>query len=121
LPSVVEEVVDTVSVAVAASVPVILTGDWMMQVVGLVAFSGVEVMAQFKFTVPVKPFDGVTVIVAAFPVVAPGMTVIPPLLFRSNVLGRANRIVTVAGSLVMMPLVTENVKLSEPDKSAGGV
>jgi len=35
--------------------------------------------------------------------------------------GGVSKMVTVAGSLVITPLVTTNEKLSEPDSSAGGV
>jgi hypothetical protein len=36
------------------------------------------VTAQERFTVPVKPFEGVTVMVAVLPLVAPGLTVMEP-------------------------------------------
>jgi hypothetical protein len=96
-----------------------LSEGGMLHVAGLVALGGVALTTQFRFTVPVNPFDGVAVIVTVFPVVAPGLIVMSPLSLRSKV-GGARMIVTVAGWLVTAPLVIENVKLSEPDNWAGG-
>jgi hypothetical protein len=64
----------TVSVAVPALVPVILTGvvDPKLSVGGIPV---VGLSAAVSATLPVKPFAGVTVIVDVFPVVAPGATV----------------------------------------------
>jgi hypothetical protein len=43
------------------------------------SLAAVGLMEQLKFTVPVNPFEGVTEIVAVFPVVAPGwMMMVPP-------------------------------------------
>lgn len=61
----------TVNVEVAAPVPVMLTGDWTAQVMGLVAPVGEVVTAQLSATLPVKPFVGVTEIVEVLPEVAP--------------------------------------------------
>jgi hypothetical protein len=74
-------VVVTVSVAVCAAAPVILTGVVApkLKVGGYTAPAGEEVMAAESTTLPVKPLAGVTVIVEVFPVVAPGrtLTVVP--------------------------------------------
>ena len=50
------------------------------QVVGLVAPVGELVTEQVRDTVPVKVLDGVTVMVAVLPLVAPGFTLRLPLL-----------------------------------------
>ena len=73
-PPEIEPVVVTVSVAVPALVPVILTGvvDPKLSVGGIPV---VGLSAAVSTTLPVKPFAGVTVIVDVFPVVAPGATV----------------------------------------------
>jgi hypothetical protein len=53
-----------------------------LQVVGLVAPFGADVIAQVSATVPAKELDGVTVIVEVLPLVAPGLSVMLPLLER---------------------------------------
>jgi hypothetical protein len=80
---VVEVVVVTVKVDDSAEVPVMSTevGD-RAQVAGLVA--ALVVMVQVRATVPVKPLDGVTLIVDVLPVVAPPATEIAPPLDRAN-------------------------------------
>jgi hypothetical protein len=115
----VDILVIAVSVVVDALVPAISTVDETSQDTGFVAFSGEDVTPQLRFTVPVNPSDGVTVIVAVLPVVAPADMAIAPLLLSAK-FGGARRIVTVADWLVMIPLETVNVKLSEPDNSDGG-
>jgi hypothetical protein len=67
----VAEVVYIASVELCAPAPVIATepGD-NVHVGGSLAAVGV--IEQVRFTVPVKPLDGVTVTVTVFPVVAPG-------------------------------------------------
>jgi hypothetical protein len=40
--------------------------------------------AQVSATAPMKEFDGVTVIVEVLPLVAPGLTIIEPLLLRAK-------------------------------------
>jgi hypothetical protein len=51
------------------------------QVAGLVAPAGIVVTAQETLTVPVNPFDGVTVIVAVLPVAdAAANEILPPLV-----------------------------------------
>ena len=72
-------VVTIVSVELCAAVPVIATELGVrVQVGGSLAAAGV--IEQVRLTVPVNPFDGVTLIGTAFPVVAPGSTLIvePP-------------------------------------------
>jgi hypothetical protein len=82
---VVVEVEFAVSVAVCTPAPVMPTDDGMLQVTGLVAFAGAVVTEQLNATVPVKPLEGVTVMVDVLPVVAPGSTVMAPLLDTENV------------------------------------
>src|SRR5580700_9162679 len=84
LSAVVPAVVVTVRVAVAAAVPAIVTFAGTPQVGGSVGFASAVVTAQERFTCPVNPPDGVTVRLAVFPVDAPGVTVIAPLLLRLN-------------------------------------
>jgi len=66
-------VVEMVSVAVPATVPVMLTGvvEPKLRVGGYWAPAGLEVTAAVRATLPVKPPAGVTVIVYVFPLVAP--------------------------------------------------
>jgi hypothetical protein len=72
-----------VSVDVCAVVLLIVTevGE-RLHVVGLAAPEGEVVIAQVSATAPVNEFAGVTVMVAALPVVAPGVTEMAPLLVR---------------------------------------
>jgi len=79
-PGVVAPLVVTVSVPVTAPVPVTFTGDPTLHVAGELAPLGAVVTAQLRLTLPVKPYDGVTVIVAVSPVVAPAANVNAPLL-----------------------------------------
>jgi hypothetical protein len=79
-----------VSVEVTAAVPVITTGiGERLQVGASTTLAGAEVIAQERFTPPVKPPDGVTdsVEVPVFPVKAPRLIVILPLLLRVKVTG----------------------------------
>jgi hypothetical protein len=66
-----------VRVAVPAAVPVMLTGlvEPKLRVGGSCAPLGPEVTAAVSATLPVKPPDGVTVMMDVFPVVAPAVTV----------------------------------------------
>jgi hypothetical protein len=73
---VVASVVFSVSVAVTAEVPAMLTEDGMLQVAGVPV---VGVTAQLRATGPVKPPTGVMVMVEVLPVVAPPSTVMLPL------------------------------------------
>jgi hypothetical protein len=78
---VVEEVVVAVSVEVCAVVLLMVTeAGERLQVAGLVALVGVVVSAQESVTVPVNEFAGVTVMVEVLPEVAPGATLMLPLL-----------------------------------------
>ena len=72
MPAVVVAVEATVSVDVTAAVPVMLTGDGILQVTGLVAPVGADVTVQLTATLPVNPLVGVTEMVEVFPLVAPG-------------------------------------------------
>jgi hypothetical protein len=70
-----------VSVEVTAVVSLIVSEDEeRLHVVGSVAPEGDVVTAQVSATVPVNELVGVTEIVEVFPVVAPGLTVMLPLL-----------------------------------------
>lgn len=73
----------TVRVAFCA-VPESATEGATPQVAGLVAFAGDTFTAQLRFTVPVKPFWGVTAIVDVLPVLAPASKVTLPLLERAK-------------------------------------
>jgi len=66
-----------VRVATPAGMPVTLTGlvAPKLKVGGFTTPAGLEVMAAVSITSPVKPPEGVTVIVEVFPVDAPGKTV----------------------------------------------
>src|SRR5271157_348211 len=79
---VVDAVVYTVSVAVCAAEPLIVTEAGTMHVAGWLAAVGV--MAQLRLTVPVNAYDGVTVIVEVLPLVEPCITVMLPLLARAK-------------------------------------
>jgi hypothetical protein len=74
---VVAAVVENVSVAVPAATPVIATGVVVpkLRVGGYRLPVGLDVIAAVNATLPVNPPVGVSVIVEAFPVVAPGATV----------------------------------------------
>ena len=56
------------------------TEDGMLHAGGKTGFERLVVTTQLRLTVPVKPFEGVTLIVEVLPVVAPGFTVMFPLL-----------------------------------------
>jgi hypothetical protein len=71
--AVVGAVLPTVAVTVTADVPLTVAEAGIVQVGGSLAAPGV--MAHFRLTTPIKPPDGVIVIVDVFPVVAPGETV----------------------------------------------
>lgn len=83
VPKVVEDVVVAVSVEVCAvAVLNVREGEERLQVAGLVALVGVLVTEQVSATVPVNELAGVTVIVAVLPDVAPGVSLMLPLLVR---------------------------------------
>jgi hypothetical protein len=77
IAALVAAVVEMVSVAVPAEVFVMLTGlvEPKLNVGECWAPVGLEVTVAVRATLPVKPPDGVTVIVDAFAVVAPDFTV----------------------------------------------
>src|SRR5579872_2472380 len=91
-------VVATESVAVAAVVPVMLTLEGMEQVGGSDPPAGELVIAQERLTAPVKPLEGVTVMVEVLPVVAPRATVMLPLL----VIDIAGEACTVTGTIKLV-------------------
>ena len=77
LPALVGAVVMILSVEVCAAFPLIVTEDGsILHIAGSLAARGL--IEQLRLTVPVNPFDGVTEIVAVFPVVAPGAMLIEP-------------------------------------------
>jgi hypothetical protein len=84
-PVVVVDVVAAVNVAVSGDVPlIVIEAGERLHVVGLTAFAGAVVIAQLRVSVPVNEFDGVTVIVEVLLVVAPGATVMLPLLVSAK-------------------------------------
>jgi hypothetical protein len=74
--------VETVRGPFCAVVPVMAIEGVTAQVAGLTAPVGIVVTAQVRPTDPVNPFEGVTVIVDVFPVVALASTLMLPLLVR---------------------------------------
>jgi hypothetical protein len=93
IPALDAAVVNIVSVELCAPVPVIVSelGDRLHAAGSLTATGLIE---QVRFTVPVKPLEGATVMVAVLPVVAPGKMVIdelPPPIVKvgSGVTARA--------------------------------
>jgi hypothetical protein len=85
LSAVVGAVVLMVTTSVCAVVPLMVTEAVARLHVGRSAApAGEELMAQLIATAPVNPPDGVTVIVELLPVVAPGITVMLPLLVRAK-------------------------------------
>jgi hypothetical protein len=95
----------TVRVPVTAPVPVTSTVELTPHVAWLVGDVGVVVTAQVKLTLPVNPFDGVTVIVAVFPVVAPAANASAPLLLSAIAGGGGAVTVTLTGVLdVILPV-----------------
>jgi hypothetical protein len=98
--AVVAAVVFTVSTDVCAAEPLIVTeAGERLHVGGSLAAAGV--MEQLRFTV--NPFDPVTVMVAVFPVVAPGsmlIGVLPPLI-------------VMVGTVTVRAMVVDAVRLPE--------
>ena len=72
--------------AVTAVAPVTSTDAGTVQVTALDAPEG-AITEHVKFTVPVNPFDGLTLTVDVFPVVAPAVTVMFPLLLSAKLGG----------------------------------
>jgi hypothetical protein len=91
-------VVVTVSVEVTPGV--IEDGERLHVAGSLVA---VGVMAQVRVTVLLNPPDGVTLIVDVLPLVAPGATLMSPLLERAKVAGAAEVTVTLTAAVCVMP------------------
>ena len=103
-------VVLTVSVLVTAVLPAIVADAGLIVQVGPYdALAGEEVMAQENVTAPVKPLVGVAVMVAPLPVVAPGATLMLPLLLSVSPGGKGLPVtVTVEVVLaLMLPLCAE--------------
>ena len=75
-------VVTIVRVPVPTGLPVMLTGlvELKLRVGGTTAPLGLVVTTAVRATLPVKPPVGVRVIVEVFPVVAPAVTLMLPLL-----------------------------------------
>jgi hypothetical protein len=88
---VVAAVVLTVNVEVCDGV--IEAGD-RPHVGGSLAPEGLDVIAHVKAIEPLNPPDGITLIVEVFPLVAPGLTVMLPLLVSVNVDAAAGFTVT---------------------------
>jgi hypothetical protein len=85
LRAVVAAVVETVSVEVPADAPLIVTeAGERLHVAGSVAPEGPETL-QARATVLANPPDPVTLMVEVLPVVAPGLTVMLPLLVNAYV------------------------------------
>jgi hypothetical protein len=84
-PAVVVEVVVAVRVAVSAVVPLIETevGE-RLHVAALTGLERLVVTAQVSATEPVNELEGVTVMMEVLPLVAPALTLIPPLLVREK-------------------------------------
>ena len=90
-------VVATVSIEVTAAVPVMAAGIGERLHVGeSTTLAGAEEIAQERFTLPVKPPDGVAkmVEVPVLPVAAPRLTVMLPLLLSVKVTGTGTVTVT---------------------------
>jgi len=102
-------VVATVNVPLAALAPVMSTVGVTVQPAGLVAPAGVVVTTQVRSTLPVNPFDGVTVMVAVSPVVAPATKLSAPLLLR--VIAGVGGAVTVIPRLVFAVILVDTVSV----------
>ena len=74
----------TLRVAVAGVVPEMVTDVGIEQVGASDAPAGELVSEQERLTPPVNPFSGVAVIVTVFPEVAPGLTLMMPLLLERD-------------------------------------
>jgi hypothetical protein len=96
-------VVFTINVVVAAVVPLMVTEEGIEQVGTSDAPDGELVSAQLTFTWPVKPPAGVTEITDVLPVIAPGATVMLPLLV-SAIDGTAETFTVTVVLAVAMPV-----------------
>jgi hypothetical protein len=100
-------VVVSVRVAVAAVLPLMVTEDEMLHVGLSTGFAMLVVTAHDKLTCPVNPEEGLTVTAVVLPLVAPGFTVIAPLLLNEK-LAATEVPVTIAEKLVeavILPVV----------------
>lgn len=106
-------VVMIVSVELCAPVPLIVTELGVKVQVGeLLASAGVIV--QVRLTIPVKPFDGVTVIATVFPVVAPGSILSDELLPPTTNVGSAFTVSAMVVDAVSKPEVPVIVTVTGP-------
>jgi hypothetical protein len=97
----------TVSVAVAADAPVMLTLDGTLHVGGSLGLAMLVATAHVRLTAAVNPPDGVTEMMDVFPDVAPGETVRLPLFVRAK-LGLAGAVIVRFTTVlaVMVPVAT---------------
>jgi hypothetical protein len=109
--------VKIVSVELCAEVPVIVTevGD-KVHVGGSLAAIGV--IEQLKVTVPVNPFDDVTVIGTVFPVVAPGAMLSDELPLPTTKVGDAFTVSAKVADAVNEPEVPVIVTVAGPPTAA---
>jgi hypothetical protein len=97
------DVVATVRVSVIAAAPVMVTEfEAKLHVAGLVAPTGLAT-EQVRLTAPVNPFDGVAEIVDVFPIVAPAVMLMLPLLLRPK-LGTDAAVTVTVTALDVLPL-----------------
>jgi hypothetical protein len=101
-------VLSAVSVAVTGVLPLTETDVEAVptlpnvQVTASVGLVRAVVTAQERFTVPVNPSEGVTVMVEVFALVAPGLIVIFPLFVSTK--PEATAVLTVADAVPVAPL-----------------
>jgi hypothetical protein len=113
-------VVVTVSVEVCAVLPLSVTEAGLrLQLAGSLAAVGL--MEQLRFTVPEYPFVPARLMVEVFPVVAPGLTVIAPLLPAAPLAWKVGCPVTVSETVVVAfnaPAVPVTVTVTGPPSAA---
>ena len=91
---------------VTAPVPETVTDELeSAQAIGSLSPAGEEVTLQVRATGPLKPPDGVIEMTAEFPVVAPGATVMEPLLLRAMAGVTGVMLVTVTVEVVVLMIV----------------
>jgi hypothetical protein len=104
-------VVATVRVSVCAVAPVIVTEVGDKAQVGPLATNGL--IEHVRFTVPVNPFAGVTVMVTVFPVVAPG-AILTDVVLGVTVKGGAATVTAMVADAVRVPEVPVMVTVTGP-------
>ena len=98
-------VVTTVSVDVWAVAPLIVSeAGETLHVAGSLAAAGLT--AQVKATAPLNPPDPVTLMVEVLPVLAPGLTVMLPLLLRAKSGGTAFTVTVTALDVLPLKLLS---------------